>query len=130
MNFTEFVHRVRNRAQISSITEAMVAIRAVLETLTERIGHPAAEKIAAHLPAEVGPLLGGPRAADPMSFPITEFFCRVALRGRCDLPTSAIHVKSVVAVLCEAMPRDEARSQLPANYAGLFEDTDTRRETA
>ena len=125
MTYDEFVGQVQSRAKLASTGEAVAAIRATLETLAERLAANAPEKLAAQLPREIGEYLRiSSTAGTGESFPLNEFFKRVAAREKVDEPDSVYHARVVIEVLCEAVSGGEIQkvlAQLPEDYFTLFE---------
>ncbi len=122
MQFDEFVGQVHNRAELASTGEAMRAIRATLQTLSERVYFDEAADLAAQLPQEIGEYLT--MVDEVESFSIDEFFDRVAEREAVDLPDATYHARVVIEVLDEAVTpgeMDDVRAQLPDEYKLLFE---------
>lgn len=126
MQYDQFVGQAQSRARLASNGQAVAAIRATLETLGERLAGGAADKLAAELPREIGEYL---RHATPVdlygdSFGLDEFFQRVSMREREDLPAATYHARAVIEVLQEAVTPgaiEKIRAQLPDEYAPLFE---------
>lgn len=122
MQFDEFVGRVHNRAKLASAGEALRAIRATLQTLSERVYFDEAQDLAAQLPREIGEYLT--MVEDIERFSLDEFFDRVAEREAIDLPDATYHARVVMEVLEEAVTpgeMDDIRAQLPDEYKPLFE---------
>ncbi|HDQ71511.1 MAG TPA: DUF2267 domain-containing protein [Chloroflexi bacterium] len=122
MQFDEFVGRVHNRAELASTGEALRAIRATLQTLSERVYFDEAQDLAAQLPREIGEYLT--MVDDVESFSLGEFLDRVAERETVDLPDATYHARVVIEVLGETVTpgkMDDIRAQLPDEYKPLFE---------
>jgi len=131
MQYDEFVGRVQNRTQMASTEEAVRAIRATLQTLSERLAGDEADDLAAQLPQEIGVFLhredGGER------FSLDEFLRRVADREKVDPPDAAYHARVVIELLGEAVTPGEindVRAQLPDEYDPLFEAGSTGQMNA
>ena len=92
MQFDEFVGRVHNRAELASTGEALRAIRATLQTLSERVYFDEAQDLAAQLPREIGEYLT--MVDDVESFSLGEFLDRVAERETVDLPDATAPQRS------------------------------------
>lgn len=121
MNFDEFVGQVQSRARLASEGEAIRAIRATLEVLSQRLAGGESRDLAAQLPTELGTYI---HSGTGERFDLDEFFRRVSAREGVDLPESVHHARAVIAVLQEAVSRGEiedVRSQLPAEFDPLFE---------
>lgn len=122
MKFHDFVGQVQHCAQLASEGEALRAIQATLETLSERITEGEAKNLAAQLPDELGDYLSSVETNE--RFSLQDFFLRVAAKESADLPDAAFHARVVVEVLGEALTAgelDDVRAQLPAEYNPLFE---------
>lgn len=122
MKFDQFVGQVQHRARLASEGEAVRAIQATLETLSERLHPGEAEDLAAQLPQELGTYL---RQIDTIErFDLNGFYERVAARESADLPDAVYHARAVISVLQEAVTAGEmqdVRGQLPEDYGPLFE---------
>lgn len=110
---------------MGSREEAESAIRATLRTLAERLSGEEAEHLASQLPPGIAEHLRHERSGAGESFDLQEFFERVDERdGVADEPRAVYHARVVIEVLGEAVTEgemDDIRSQLPAEYALLFE---------
>ena len=124
MKYDEFIGQVQNRARLGSKEEAVKAIRAVLETLAERLAGGEPKDLAAQLPEEIGVYLQHEKAGSGERFSLDEFFKRVSEREGADLPASVYHARVVIEVLTEAVTRgqmNDVRAQLPEEFDRLFE---------
>lgn len=126
MNFHEFVGQVQHRAQLAETGQAIRAIRATLQTLSERLAGGEAKDLASQLPQEIGYYLMWNYGLPPERFDLNEFFRRTAIReGTTTTPDQASrHARAVTSVLKEAVSAGElkdVRSQLPKDLASLFE---------
>jgi uncharacterized protein (DUF2267 family) len=124
MKHDEFIGQVQHRARLSSRGDAEIATRATLETLAERLSGGEADDLASQLPRGIAEYLRTEFAGEGMRFSMEEFFERVSRREGVDLPKAIYHARAVVGVLAEAVSNGEiadVRSQLPADYARLFE---------
>ncbi len=126
MQYDQFIGQVQARARLASNGEAVAAVRSTLQTLGERLAGGAADKLAAELPQEIGEYL---RNAPPVnlygnSFGLSEFFERVSMGERKDLPIATYHARVVIEVLQEAVTPgaiDNILAQLPDEFAPLFQ---------
>ena len=128
MQMHEFVGQVQNKAKLPTQEEAMIATRATLETLAERLGADEARHLGAQLPAEIGKFLDS-RAAEGERFSSDEFLKRISEREGVDLPVSVFHVRAVLEVLQQAATAGEMSDvleRLPADYMRLFGGTKGR----
>lgn len=65
MQFHEFLGQVQNRAQLSSLADAEIAVRATLTTLAERLAGGEPKDLASQLPEPLGQYLVWEGAAEP-----------------------------------------------------------------
>jgi uncharacterized protein (DUF2267 family) len=129
MQYDEFVGQVQHRGRMASSGDAVKAIHATLQTLSERLTSGEAKDLAAQLPQEIAFYLHKePSPKDVERFTLQEFFERVSRREHVDLPKSIHHARAVIDVLCDAVSPGEindVRGQLPAEFAPLFESGST-----
>jgi uncharacterized protein (DUF2267 family)/CBS domain-containing protein len=124
MQYDQLVGQVQHRARLASRGEAVAAIRATLETLSERLAGGEAKDAASQLPREIGIYLQRVWEGQPQRFSLQEFYLRISVRENVALPKAIHHARSVMAVLQEALSKGEMadiRSQLPAEYSSLFD---------
>ena len=123
MKFDEFTNTVQTVADIDSKEHAEQAIRASLETLSERILGDEASELAAQLPEEIGQCLRGREGEMGERFSLEEFYQRVGQREGVDTPTAALHAKAVFATINAAVTSGEyqdIKSNLPKDFKELF----------
>lgn len=123
MKYDEFIKRVQSTARLSSLGDAVAAVRATLETLAERVTREEVRDLTAQLPRELAYYLEH-RAETLDKFGLDEFLKRVSQREPAGLPTATYHARVVIAVLQEAITKgqiDDIRGQLPDEFAPLFE---------
>jgi uncharacterized protein (DUF2267 family) len=116
----QFIEIVQQAARIDYRT-AERAVRAVLQTLGERLSVGEARDLAEQLPAQVGAWLAAERHSQPMD--VEEFLRRVAEREGVDVGTALRHVRAVFEALGRAVDPRELRdvfSELPKEYQPLF----------
>jgi uncharacterized protein (DUF2267 family) len=121
MKYNDFVGHVQNQARLGTQGDAVRAIRATLETLSERLSPNEANHLAAQLPQEIGYYLQQNDSTE--RFSLNEFFERVAQREKVDIPDATYHARAVVSVLTEAVTPGQlqnVRSQLPDEFTPLF----------
>jgi len=124
MQYDQFVGQVQHRARVASRGEAVAAIRATLETLSERLAGGEAKDLASQLPAEIGMYLRNEWKSECTKLSLPEFYQRVSIRENMDPRKAIHHARSVMAVVQEAVSRgeiDDVRAQLPAEFSSLFE---------
>lgn len=122
MNYDDFVMQVRDRAHLGTSDDALKAIQATLEVLSERLSQEEANDLASQLPKEFKPYLTQQKETE--SFDVNEFFRRVSKRERVELDDAGNHAKAVVSVICDAVSPGELRDvlgELPEDYDRLFE---------
>jgi uncharacterized protein (DUF2267 family) len=124
MQYDEFIARVQQRAGFSSPAEAVLATRATLETLGERLSRVETRQFATQLPKELqGYVHERPGA---QIFDLEEFFDRVSAREGVRWQQAVAHARAVMAVLCEAISpgeMEDVRLELAPEYDALFEET-------
>ncbi|MDX1614944.1 MAG: DUF2267 domain-containing protein [Candidatus Promineifilaceae bacterium] len=121
MRYQDFVGQVQHRSRLGEQGRAVGAIRATLETLSERIVSGEAENLADQLPREIGYYLRQAKTRE--SFELDEFYQRVAQREEVDYPDAVHHARVVMSVVNEAATpgeMDKVRGQLPDEYDDLF----------
>lgn len=123
MDHEGFVREVQQRAGLDSYGEAENAVRAVLQTLAERLAGGEVEDLASQLPQSVAGYLQHERVGYGEAYSLDEFYYRVAERGNASIETATSHVRAVFAVIEESVTSKEAsdiRAQLPNEYESLF----------
>ncbi|SFR47214.1 Uncharacterized conserved protein, DUF2267 family [Marinobacter daqiaonensis] len=128
MQFHEFLGQVQNRAKLDSPDAAMLATRATLNTLAERLSGNEPANLAAQLPGEIGNHLKTGTAGKGERFNVDDFIARVSKREGVPENQATHHAQVVMGVLNEAVSTGEmadVQGQLPEDYALLF-----RREWA
>jgi uncharacterized protein (DUF2267 family) len=122
MQYDEFMGQVQHRGRMSSQGEALMAVRATLEVLSQRMAGGEPENVAAQLPSELRDFIIGEGEGE--RFDLDEFFRRVSEKEGVDLPVSVFHTRAVITVLRDALTPGEfedMRAQFPADYDPLFE---------
>ena len=125
MKYDEFIKEVEARGHMESRQEAERATQATLQTLAERLAGGEPHNLASQLPPELAEHLRykGEETSNPFS--LEEFFKRVNVKDEgVDQPRAVYHTRVVMEVLQEAVTdgeMDDVRSQLPDEYAPLFE---------
>lgn len=125
MKHDEFIKEVQTRGHMESRQEAERATQATLQTLAERLAGGEPHDLASQLPPELAQHLRyeGEETSNPFS--LEEFFKRVNEKdGGVHRPRAVYHARVVMEVLQEAVTEgemDDVRSQLPDEYAPLFE---------
>lgn len=120
MNEDEFLTVVEQLAEVGR-DRALLATRATLQTLGERISGGEARDLAEQLPDGLAPWIGAESRAQP--FGIDEFLRRVGERESVDPETAARHARAVFAALERAVGEDEFDdmvSELPKTFAPLL----------
>ena len=121
MNSEQFIAEVKNLAELGSDEDAQKATRATLETLRERLAGEEPSDLAAQLPPEIAPYVEGDGGGE--SFPLDEFYDRVAQKEGVDHDEAVKHARAVATVVQTAVTGgevDDVRSQLGNEYQELF----------
>jgi uncharacterized protein (DUF2267 family) len=121
VNGERFVAEVRNLAEVGTNEEAQKAIRAMLETLRERLAGNEPSNLAAQLPAEIASFIEGEGGRE--AFSVEEFYGRVAQKEGVGDEEAAKHARAVATVLQTAVTGgelDDVRSQLGEGHGELF----------
>jgi uncharacterized protein (DUF2267 family) len=126
MKYDEFIERVQSRAELESSDQAVLAARATLITLAERLSGEEPAHLASELPRELGRFISDRppffiRSGE--SFSADEFYDRVSIREGEETETAVRHACAVMAVLKDAVSPGELediKAQLPEDYDSLF----------
>lgn len=121
MDYHQFVKDVQETAGCQGKEEAVKAIQATLQTLSERLFQGEAEQLAAQLPRELQRYLEEPQERGKFKF--DEFLQRVGRREGIEPRLAEQHARAVVEVLCKAVSKgeiDDLVSQLPKEFWTLF----------
>jgi uncharacterized protein (DUF2267 family) len=124
MKADQFIKEVKERAGLASREEAIEATQATLSILGERLFGGERDDLAAQLPPELQPFLL--LAKESHKFDVDEFFVRISEEEECAVDEAAEHARAVIEVLCDAVTAGEIediKSQLPKDFAALFEGT-------
>src|SRR5690348_11188998 len=103
MKYEEFVSKVRNRAGLTTQEQAVLAARATLEALAERLEGHEVEHLAAQLPPELGLYLQLTNEEKGEGFSLDEFFQRVSRREGVNLVDAEYHARVVLALIAETV---------------------------
>jgi uncharacterized protein (DUF2267 family) len=121
MKGEQFITEVRNLAELDTNEDAQKAIRAMLETLKERLAGNEPSNLAAQLPPEIAPYVEGDGGQG--AFSVEEFYDRVAQKEGVDRDEAVRHARAVATVVQTAVTGgelDDVRSQLGDDYEELF----------
>jgi uncharacterized protein (DUF2267 family) len=121
MNDAQFIAEVKNLAELDSDEDARKAISATLETLRERLAGEEPSDLAAQLPPKIAPYVEGDGGRE--SFPVEEFYERVAQKEGVGNDEATRHARAVATVVQTAVTGgelDDLRSQLGDGYRELF----------
>lgn len=124
MKYEEFVGKVRNRARLTTASQAEAAIQATLETLAERLNGNEVKDLAAQLPAELARYLQSTSKERGEGFSLDEFFNRISQREGATIVDADYHARVVLGLVAETVTMGEIediRAQLPPEFARLFE---------
>ena len=123
MQLDDFVNRVQEHTGLSTREGAVTVIKAVLETLGERVVRKVWNGIAAQLPTELKDILLT-RAENRDRSKLSEFYNRAGARANLKYDDAAERTRQVIHVLREAISGGEWRNlveSLPSGeYAELF----------
>lgn len=125
MQYSDFVRRVQKHAGLKTIEQAIIVTHATLETLGERIDRTNRDNLASQLPGELKDALL--RCAQTRRFTLEAFYSRVAARARLGGQNAVSQVKSVLAVLREAVAEGEIQhivEDLPEEYEEILCETE------
>lgn len=128
MKYDEFIKHVQSVAQLNSREEAERATRATLETVKERIVGNEAKDLASQLPQELAKCLRGREGEDGQHFSMQEFIVRVSEKEAVEPTAAIIHIRSVFAVLRNAVTPGEFedfQANFSNDYAELFPTSPT-----
>ena len=122
MQHEELIRQVRQRARLSSRSDAERAVRAALETLGECLPEELADNLAAQLPQEIGDYLYR-GVANGERFDRQEFVARVAARAGTRQQHAACLARTVFEVVDEAVQDEvmlKVAGSLPDDIAELL----------
>jgi uncharacterized protein (DUF2267 family) len=125
MKHDKFIGRVQHYARPPSRGDAERATRATLETLGERLAGGEPKDLASQLPPEIGEHLLRGCAGIGERFSLDEFYRKVSVREREDLPKAVFHARAVIRVLSEAVSKgeiDDMLAQLPPEFDRFFQE--------
>jgi len=105
MKYDQFIKEVQMKIGFGSKDAALIATKATLETLGERLFNGEERDLAAQLPRELGNYLN--KAGDRRTFGLDEFVQRVAFREGTDANVARSHAKGVIGVLHKAPDQRE-----------------------
>ncbi|BAY47443.1 hypothetical protein SAMD00079811_50610 [Scytonema sp. HK-05] len=128
MKYGEFIKHVESVGQLNSREEAERATRATLEVIRERIVGDEAKDLASQLPKELGEYLRGREGQNGQHFDMQEFISRVAEKEGIEPTNAVIHIRSVFAVLRNAVTPGEFedfQANFTNDYAELFPTSPT-----
>lgn len=142
MDFNEFTGEVQHRIEAATQGEAVRAIRAVLQTLGERLEPGEASDLASPLPMEIDRYILD--VDHGQRFDYDEFVDRIEARmnyddldvdfgkgGDVDRSDINFYATAIVALVVDQLSGDEPNqlaAQLPDDYGNLFEFVDAESE--
>lgn len=121
MDYNQFVQKVQEYAGITSRDDAVQAVQATLETLSERLPRTHREHLAAQLPQELKAYL--PRRQNMEYLLLEEFYGRIGNRAKVSYRNAVKYAEAVVRVLREAVAQGELEdilSVFPDDFNELF----------
>lgn len=133
MKYDQFIKHVQSFAQLNSREEAERATRATLEVIRDRVVGNEAKDLASQLPKELGQYLHGREGENGQFFSMQEFVKRVSEKEGVDLTDAVIHIRSVFAVLQDAVTPGEFtdfQANFSDDYAELFALLSKNREVS
>lgn len=133
MEREEILDGVARRADLDSEQAAEQATLATVETFGEHVSKGEAKDIAEYLPADISDATTSRSSESPEDFTVDEFVDRVVEREGGDVSEdeAVVHVRAVMATLADtgiANELQEAREQLPNEFATLFETDELQTE--
>jgi uncharacterized protein (DUF2267 family) len=127
MTYSDFIDRVKNSCYLTR-DEAEVAIRATLQTLSERLEPGVPEKLTRTLPPELAQYFRAPRSPLYERFSLEEFYARV--RERQGVGTTRVEAvyqsRAIAGLLADLLPTpvlNVIRATLPGEFSSLFDST-------
>ena len=124
MNHQQIVDNVARRAELPTRRSAEHALRAVLETLAERISPSSALALAEKLPVESGVYLQDVPPARPSEKNLESFLDRIAGRLALTRPDATRVSRAVISVIGDAAGEEairRPREELPFEWRVIFE---------
>lgn len=121
MKYDQFIKEVQHKIGFGSKDAALIATKATLQTLGERLSQGEEKDVAAQLPRELGQYLKD--SHDRKTFGLDEFVERVARREGIDSNVARTHAKGVIGVLHKAVSEgewDDILAQLPSDMKEFF----------
>lgn len=121
MQYNQYIKLVKERALFVNDDDTIQSIRAVLETLGQRLASEQADGLAALLPKELKPYLK--QSKKTKRFGLNDFLSGVGKKEGVDPAAAKYHAEAVFSVLASAVPTAElihALSELPVEMRNLF----------
>lgn len=121
MQYEAFIERVRERAELEDLSEAVRATEATLETLGERLPPSRKALLADDLPTDLAEALYLRRYTE--GFGLETFYERVRALAEVEYPVAVQMARAVMDTLREAVPPETfaaIRAALPYEYGELF----------
>lgn len=126
MDLPHLVEIVAQRAELDR-DGAERALRATLQTLTERLPEDLVRRLAGRLPPELRSVTGA--GAPPQDFGLDEFLRRVSEREQVDVAAAGRHARAVFFALGRALPAEDVlglAAALPREFAPLVAEAERR----
>ncbi len=120
MNYEEFTQKTGGCANLSP-EKARASVKAVLETLGERIGRTERHHLASQLPVEMKGFVE--RYEPATNFDLEGFYSLVGARAGITYSHAVNHTRAVMKVLAEAVSQgelDDIAAGLPPEFVELF----------
>lgn len=121
MNYDHFLGKVQAKARLASEGDALDAVKATLRTLGKRLPTEEADNLASELPHQFKEYLLHDGEVEKLS--LDEFFERVSVESKKDLPDAIHHARAVVDTVREAVSEgrfDKLEEHLPEDFRPLL----------
>ncbi len=112
MKGEQFITEVKNLAELDTNEAAQKAVRTTLETLKERLAGNEPSNLAAQLPPEIAAYVEGDGGQE--SFPLDEFYDRVAHKEDVGRDEAIRHSRAVVTVVQTAVTGANSTTSAPS----------------
>lgn len=125
MDFDDFVGQVMNDLEMGRKAHGVRAVRATLNTLSERLQEGEATDLAGALPMEIDHYVL--MAEHGQKFDVNDFITRVADIEDISNSEAKFHIQVVIKIMTEAIPAGETEDildNLPEEYEELFSLSD------
>ncbi|MFB6165739.1 MAG: DUF2267 domain-containing protein [Haloarculaceae archaeon] len=133
MDRATVIEAVATKARLDNRADAERAAVETLRTLGRHVSAGEADDLAAVLPGELGDAVQAASNEDPEELVLAEFVRQIAQRegGDVDSDAAMVHARATMAAIAENGGHNalqEAREQLPNEFASLFETDELASE--